>query len=259
MAFIENIGYIIVGAAITWVAEYVRDFLERANVKFGKIIIEQFERSVRIAFNVKHVGGKLPVTNSIGYLTLDCDDLSKFSLGKVEGKCSLSSVCSLCNGKEYLAPYGSRALQGVLPWTLPVKAGEGLDSLPYKHVTHIPVGGHVKLLLFDLYKVKLFDYEGNKLMERERFFLVKVHSEYGEIYYPRICLKLPMAEKPNLRALSFRIVIAGENLRKIPSAELKIIATSRDYLLKYREKDYRLSELLEKQRWLKLVPRREIY
>ena len=53
-----------------------------------------------------------------------------------------------------------KVLYETLPWTLPLYAGKGLDELEYKHLTHIPVKGGAKLLLFDLYKKERDDRSG---------------------------------------------------------------------------------------------------
>ena len=147
--------------------------------------------------------------------------------------------CIFCVGKTYLVPYLSPEVEWeALPWSLPVYVGEGLDGDKYNHVTHIPVGGNAKLAVFDMYRVKVIkpEYE-------EKFYLIKVHSEYGCDIRPRICLKLSLQNPVNV---IFRIRIGGENIRETPeSPELTIEYKNDDYFLSYGDFSQSLSDILE--------------
>jgi len=142
----------------------------------------------------------------------------RFIVEKKEGSCALRSIgCNKCEGKEYLVSYEKgdkvKVFCEYVPWTVPVKSGEGINNLPYKHVTHIPVQGSAKLVLFDIYRMD----DG-----QEEFYLIKVHSEYGDIYHPRVCLKLPLRNPPK-DTLIFNIDVSGENVRGRARTSLKIL------------------------------------
>jgi len=81
--------------------------------------------------------------------------------------------------------------------------------------------------LFDIFKIE--DTEND-----ERFYLIKVHSEYGTEYYPRVCLKLPLDRRWK-GELVFEIKASGENIRKQANAQVKIKYDS-DYVLEYHTK-----------------------
>ncbi|MCD6491043.1 MAG: hypothetical protein J7K59_01965 [Candidatus Korarchaeota archaeon] len=112
-----------------------------------------------------------------------------------------------------------------LPWTLPVYIGKGQEGYEYKHVTHIPVRGSGKVVLFDIYK---YEYGSKK-------YLLKVHSEYGTDVLPRVLLKLPVEQENLEDELEFEITISAENLRRSTTAKVvvKYLKTKKDYLLKY--------------------------
>lgn len=114
-------------------------------------------------------------------------------------------------------------------------AGTGLNGLKYNHLTHIPPQGEALLRLFDVYKVEVYGplVRGER-RKKEEFWLIKVHSEYGVKYHPRICLRLP-AENDSA-TLNLTIKLAGENLKESPQTSIKINDRELEGLEKYFKK-----------------------
>lgn len=84
--------------------------------------------------------------------------------------------------------------------------------------------------------------------EDDTVYMVKVHSEYGDTFYPRICLRLS-PNKPVISKLHFTIDVVGENIRSQATKTLFIEydEVEKDYRIIYgRSKKY-LRELLEKK------------
>ncbi len=135
-----------------------------------------------------------------------------------------------------------------LPWSVPIYAGKGLDGLEYRHLTHIPAGGSAEALLFDVYYVEA---------SKEEFWLVKVHSEYGDTYYPRICLRIPVGEAANLR---FVVKLAGENIRKVSHAKVTLsIRSDGECIVKGLGKQYFLLDYIKKGRIRPLKPTVKVF
>ncbi len=252
--------------------------LRLAILGFGDIIIQRFEESARIILSVKHEYGSLQVTNATGFLTIKIGDDNiiphDLIVKKEDSRCSLQYRCDKCvkvipiSRLEteykyclYLTSYKEpMVLDEALPWTMPIKIGEGMDGLKYCHVTNIPAKGSAKLLLFDVYDV--IDEKNN-----EEFYLIKVHSEYGDELYPRICLKLPknpnnvsseLTSKLSTDGITFKIRVTGDNVRKPAETEIKIkySCEDKDYVLFYK-KDRKFSEILQEVGKFKLkTPRR---
>ncbi len=232
---IGTIGGVVVGFALSELREYMR----RAVLNFTDIELYNLDKSVRVVLPVRHAGGSLPVNNASGYLTIYLRTNGKMEkyisedilIEKLGSSCSIA--CGLCNykngdlsfSKPYLAQYPKAKIASeLLPWTVPLEAGRGLDGFEYKHLTNIPVDGIAKLVLFDIYKAT---------KAGEQFYLIKVHSEYGTEYYPRVCLKLPIRRGWN-GELVFDIKVSGENVRKQAKAQVKIVYDDiGHYLLEY--------------------------
>jgi len=239
-----GLGGVVTGALIGFVLSEVKEYWRRAVLSFADIELHDFSNSVRVVLPVVHERGSLPVNNASGYLTMysiidhrKSEYLPEDVLMNVLMPCSWR--CRFCRCKPYLTSYPkAKVLSEVLPWTVPLKAGEGLDNLPYKHLTNIPVNGIAKLILFDIFKIE--DTEND-----ERFYLIKVHSEYGTEYYPRVCLKLPLDHKWK-GELVFEIKASGENIRKQANAQVKIKYDS-DYVLEYYILEYHTKGKLRKK------------
>ncbi len=231
----------IIGVVVGFGLSEWKEHRRRAVLNFNDIELYHFSNSVRFVLPVKHSEDTLPVNNASGYLTiyLKKDELKEkipedLIIEKVDSShCSIRE-CKLCayktgdinlGSKPYLAPYPkAKVLSELLPWTVPIPAGEGLDGLEYKHLTNIPVRGFARLVLFDLYKAT---------KAGEEFYLLKVHSEYGTEQYPRICLKLPIGLKLG-GELIFDIKVSGENVRGQARAQIKIMSdVLGDYLAEY--------------------------
>jgi len=236
-----GLGGVVIGAVIGFAFSEVKEYIHKAVLSFTDIELHDFRTSVRVILPVVHEHGSLPVNNASGYLTIyhpilghrKSEYLPKDILMCKSKPPTCSFRCRLCDymgtPREYLAPYPqAKVLSEVLPWTVPLKAGEGLDNLPYKHLTNIPVNGIAKLVLFDIFKVE-------DIENYERFYLVKVHSEYGTEYYPRVCLKLPLNQKWK-GELVFEVKASGENIRKQANAQIKIKYDNYDYVLEYHIK-----------------------
>jgi len=226
------------------------EWLKQAKLGFDdKLFIECFQNSARFSLRVKHVGGSLPVTNAIGYVTIDVEDasLDSITIRKKDRDCEYQPLCSRCSGKSYLASAKSKIESEPLSWSISVDVGVGLDNFRYRHVTHIPVGGSVLLRLFDVYLAEVYG-PLPKGELKERFWLVKVHSEYGVDVYPRICLKLPFKSSTKPTTITFRIAIAGENLRKKVETEIKLVHKGEDIEIKYRNERKSMRKLFEDER-----------
>lgn len=256
-------GFIgLVGVIIGFLLECVRQYFSSARIHFAEEpIIYEFEESIRFAIEVLHGGSQFllaapPISNTIGYLTIEVEKnrvRSNFIpknivVEKRSDTCVLIESCRKCEYKyklcPYLATYGEKIKVDMepLPWTLPLKNGEGMNNIPYCHLTFLPPKGSCKLLLFDVYK---FEKE-NSL----QYYLVKVHSEYGHVAYPRICLKLPL-ENPLKEKLVFKLTVGGTNVRKEAKCEVRIEYTREDYIVKYNSKTFSLKELLKNKKSLK--------
>jgi len=215
---------------------------------FTEIIFEYFKESVRISLRVEHEDGKLPISNALSHLTILVrgGELEKISVKKENDTCSMHYICNRCNEKPYLASAYGEISSEPLPWSIPLSAGKGLYNLRYKYLGYIPVNGANIIRIFDIYKVSRRTEKGVK----EKFYLVKVHSEYGEIESPRICLKLPINNKPKFTNIIFTIRLAGENLKNKTETFIEIIPKEGDYILKYDSKQFALKDLLKSRRWL---------
>jgi hypothetical protein len=98
-----------------------------------------------------------------------------------------------------------------LCWTIPeVRAGQGLQQMPYCHVTNIAPRDSQKIVIADFYR-----------SERERACVVKIASEYGIDYKSRICYRIDLERSVTIR---FRLELVGENFEPIEAdGELKIV------------------------------------
>jgi hypothetical protein len=195
-----------------------------------------------VSVYITHEGGSLPVSNAMGFLTViaKTKPLSMIAARKVDGRCELESLCNLCGGKAYLASPKVEIRSEALPWSLPIEAGTGLEGLKYAHLTHIPVRGLARLRLFDVYRVRVYDYAGGL---KDEFWLIKVHSEYGVTHYPRICLKLPMSGSTEL---ALNVTSTGENVRKSAQGEIEIASKDGECIVKYGGEEHRLREYFER-------------
>jgi len=241
-----------------------------AVLKFKEVLIYEFEESARIALAVEHKEGFSQVTNAVGFLTIKVANKDSIPedivIEKTDyGSCSLSlsDQCTACAVEcfephgykyyDYLAPHKEpKVLSEALPWTVSINVGEGIDGIKYRHVTHIPAKGSAKLLLFDLYNAVL-----EERSERE-FYLLKIHSEYGDRFYPRICLKLL---KRNLfrDKIILKVTVTGDNIREPAEAKLEITYDNnqKDYILRCEHLDFRksFSEILQRASKYRLYPR----
>jgi hypothetical protein len=211
MAIVGSLAGVILG----FMLELFREKRNKAKLEFNEYYLEPFEESARGSIRVKHVGGKLPATNTISLLTIETrGKLSEIAVRKVDGKCELEDLCKKCSGKVYLASGEAGVRDEALPWSLPIEAGVGMQNLRYAHLIHIPVGGSSLLRLFDIYRVKVYGphARGKPREVKGEFWLIKVHSEYGVHHHPKICLKLPI--KGDYVDIHFIIRLAGENLRE---------------------------------------------
>ena len=254
------VGYVI-GSCATLLTMWLKDRWNRAKLEFSDdVIFHPFSESVSVLLEVKHIAGSLPATNAMGLLTINYEGLGEkediipqgIVIEKENGKCIFKDQgCNRCGCREYLVPYSSfiKVHSEPLPWTMPIDSGEGLIGLPYKHLTNIPVNGLAKLVLFDIYKA-IFKHDDNC---EEKFYLVKVHSEYGNIHHPRVCFKLSL-EKPITGKLVFTINVASENIRgKVETRlHIKYDEPSEDYILQYKEKMVKLSNILKDKKELHL-------
>jgi hypothetical protein len=241
---IEKIDWllgIIVGYLLTLSHERVKS----AKLKLTKLYFEPFEQSARVSVCVRHVGGSLPAKNVVGFLTVEANtELKKIVVEKVWESCSLENIgCRLCGGKTYLALPKAGIESEPLAWSVPIYVGRGLEGLELTHVTHVPVGGEAKLRLFDIYRVKVYDHTiaGSRILKDE-FWLIKVHSEYGVTYYPRICLKLSAT---NPTELILNIKLAGENVRRNVKGEVKIRLKGSEYVVEHDKEEYLLSKYFD--------------
>jgi hypothetical protein len=174
---------VVVGTFLGFILQYLYELIKGAKLKLKKLCFEPFERSARATAIVIHEGGSLPATSAMGFLTLETKtkQLSEIAVKEVDGRCELESLCNLCGGKAYLASPKVEIRSEALPWSLPIEAGTGLEGLKYAHLTHIPVRGLARLRLFDVYRVRVYDYAGGL---KDEFWLIKVHSEYGVTHIP---------------------------------------------------------------------------
>ncbi len=224
----------LVGVILGWILSSLTNwFYERrrmATLKFDSdLFIEKFQKSVRVSLDVVYKSGKLPVSNCIGYLTIIVNGKEEIPANLIVKKsrepCEIGKIrnglysgvddllCYECRGTGYLAnSLNPRVFYDALCWSLPISSGRGLGNLEYAYLTHIPVKGRVRLRLFDIYNVKF---------ENNEFYLIKVHSEYGVKYYPRICLKLPRNPK-NTVNIDFKVVATGENVKKQAETTIKL-------------------------------------
>jgi hypothetical protein len=217
----------LVGVILGFFLRYLLERIEKAKLKVMEEPKEEpFRSSKRIVFRVRHVGGSLPATNAICYLDVSANEpLSKFLIPKDNG-CILG-LCKKCEYTYYLVSREEKEIKSEpLPWSISIPAGFGLQKLPYRHVTNIPVGGEVKINLFDIYKY--IDASKN-----EKFYLIKVHSEYGEIKYPRACIKLPIDNETQISnvKISFKLRLAAENLKDFISLSLEIEKEGSEYVI----------------------------
>ena len=244
----RSINGSISGAIIGFVLEWIRERSNRARLRFDdKLYFEPLEHSARVSIKVKHVGGKLPATNVMGQLTVEIRGakLPDIAVGKENSRCKLGCLCRECGGKAYLAVGKAKIEDEALPWSLPIDAGTGLDGLKYNHLTHIPVDGSSKLRLFDIYKVKVYGPSApNKPSEiKDEFWLVKVHSEYGVDFYPRICLKLPIKGKgDDSTEIHFIIKLTGENMKEEARDRVMVKMKDDKCIIKYHENEDPLNE-----------------
>ena len=218
------------GGVLGYILERLRERGAKARLKFDdELYLEPFEHSVRTSVRVRHVGGRLPATNVRALLTMEVHGakLSNLAVGKERRVgCRFRRYCVECGGKTYMASEEAEIEDEALPWSVPIDAGVGLDDLRYTHLTHIPVGGSSLLRLFDIYWIKLYKPRARDKPRRleDEFWLIKVHSEYGTKYRPRICLRLPMKESGT--ELHFDIKLAGENVRD--DVQDKVVLKLRD-------------------------------
>ena len=239
------------GSLITILAQWFYERRRFAELEFSdKLYIEKFEYSVRVSLGIVHKSGRLPVHNAIGYLTIKAEGvkLRDLIVKKVSGSCEFSDY-SRCERKYYLASVSeedNEITSEPLPWSIPINCGTGLDNLKYNHIIHIPVGGRVYLRLFDIYKIS---------RGTEEYYLIKVHSEYGTEYYPRVCLKLPVSGIKGTFIIRFEVTVAGENLKSSPRTEVRIESRDGDYVLFYPgDKPRQLRELLKDCKYLEERP-----
>jgi hypothetical protein len=129
--------------------------------------------------------------------------------------------CCICSkeNKKFLCPptfeVGAlhprwRVEKEPLCWTIPeVRAGQGLQQMPYCHVTNIAPRDSQKIVIADVYR-----------SERERACVVKIADEYGIDYKPRICYRIDLEKGATIR---FKLELVGENFEPIGAdGELKI-------------------------------------
>jgi len=218
----------IAGAVLSFLPHYLWERMKKAKLEVMEKPPESFLFSKRIVFRVRHVGGSLPATNAICYLDVSAKrPLREFLVPKEGGSCTLPPTCKLCSGKYYLtSPLEEKIDSEPLPWSIPIPAGFGLQKLPYCHVTNIPVGGEGKTNLFNIYKY--VDTSRN-----EKFYLIKVHSEYGIIEHPRACIKLPINNETHISnvKISFKLRLAAENLKGFNPLSLEIEKEGNGYVI----------------------------
>ena len=278
--FVKSLISGAVGGLIVWGVSAYWDKKQRAVLCFrSEPLVSQFRESRRVMLVVEHQAGNRPATNALGYVTIKVGKergippeivvpkkkQSHLSLRGVEERgegeeCELKEVCNKCNEKTYLVPYEQATRIDVysdaLPWTLSIEAGKGLDDLPLRHLTHIPVGGTAKLLLFDIYRVEVvkMDKGGGKVVERlGEYYLLKVHSEYGDTYYPRVCIKLPVPPPCKDKQLLFEVTVTGENVREAVKTSVRISWDDKagDYKLSHRGWSIYFNDLLREAGSLK--------
>ena len=212
----------LVGVILGWILSSLTNwFYERhkmATLKFDSdLFIEKFQKSISVSLDVVYKGGKLPVSNCISYLTITVNGKEEIPADLVIEK---SYICNIiidslkaCKEKTYLVSSNNpKVVFEALCWSLPISSGKGRDNLEYAHLTHLPVKGRARLRLFDIYSVKY---------ENSEFYLIKIHSEYGVKYYPRICLKLPKNPKNSIN-IDFKVVATGENVKKQAETTIKL-------------------------------------
>jgi hypothetical protein len=256
-AIIATLSGVVVGFVLSLIYEKIKS----AKLKLADLFFESFDHSARVSIKVIHYSGSLPATDVVGFLTIKTTtDLPKMAVEKVGGRCKLDDLgCDLCGRDTYLASPKAGINSEPLPWSLHIPAGTGLKGLKLCHLTHIPVGGEVKLRLFDIYRVKVHSSVATEShVVEDEFWLVKLHSEYGDTHYPRICLKLPISEPTELILV---INIAGENVRKSLRGEVEIRLKEGDHVLVFDKKECRLGEYFDHNniRPLELQPRGMIF
>jgi len=234
----------IIGVVLGFLLNVMYERTRRAWLRFGDLHPYSFEQSIRILLEVKYDKGGLPANRAVPFLTIKYGGKEGIPSQLLVIKNNSEYVCvnSCFQGPksvDYLVPIKCVFRDGAwkpntemvivrseaLPWTLPVYIGKGKEGYEYKHVTHIPVGGSGKVVLFDIYK---YEY-GSKN------YLLKVHSEYGTDVLPRVLLKLPVEQENSEDKLEFEITVCAENLRGSTTAKVvvKYLKTEKDYLLKY--------------------------
>jgi len=216
----------ITGTVVGSFLHYLWERMKKAKLEIMEKPPESFRSSKRMVFRVRHVGGSLPAINAICYLDVSANKpLREFLVPKEDG-CTLPPTCKLCSGKYYLTSPLERIDSEPLPWAIPIPAGFGLQKLLYCHVTNIPVGGEVKINLFDIYKY--VDTSRN-----EKFYLIKVHSEYGVTEHPRACIKLPIDNETQISnvKISFKLRLAAENLKDFNPLSLEIEKEGNGYVI----------------------------
>ena len=225
--WLSTIFSVLVGAITGFLPHSLWERMKKAKLEVMEKPPESFLSSKRIVFRVRHVGGSLHATNAICYLDVSAKrPLREFLVPKEGGSCTLPPTCKLCSGKYYLTSPLEKIDSEPLPWAIPIPAGFGLQKLPYCHVTNIPVGGEVKINLFDIYKY--VDTSRN-----EKFYLIKVHSEYGVTEHPRACIKLPIDNETQISNvnISFKLRLAAENLKDFTSLSLEIEKEGSEYVI----------------------------
>jgi hypothetical protein len=126
---------------------------KRAKIEIDSVpLLDSFINFIRLKFRIKHMGGSLPAINAICYLDVSANEpLSKFLIPKDNG-CILG-LCKKCDYTYYLVSREEKEIKSEpLPWSISIPAGSGLDNIPFRHVTNLPVGGEGKINLFDIYK-----------------------------------------------------------------------------------------------------------
>jgi hypothetical protein len=205
---------------------YYQLHYRRPILKITDVYHQRFADSIRIHVVVENEGRAM--ANYVKPLiTIEDKDLNnlvygEFHQGKWEPCQNNGRRCYICSekNKPFLCPptfeVGAsnprwKVEKEPLCWTIPeVRAGQGLQQMPYCHVTNIAPRDSQKIVIADFYR-----------SERERACVVKIASEYGIDYKSRICYRIDLERSVTIR---FRLELVGENFEPIEAdGELKIV------------------------------------
>nr|WP_192964124.1 hypothetical protein [Sulfolobus islandicus] len=210
----------------------VEEVSKRADIHFDDdLLFNYFSHSVRVFLKVKNKEN-VSVTNAMCFIYIqDMWKLKDYMESNIYVNGDDKKMWEpLVNANDRF-----REVEGEpLSWNVWLNNNFGIESMQFRYLTIIPALGTGLAELMDIYLC-----EGND--GAEKFYILRVFSEYGPEQKPKVIFKLPIGGDVEIK---IRVKATGDRVKNTAKGEVIIKPTDEgnDYQINFNSHTYRIGE-----------------